>query len=256
MNRSASYGIIVTLVVMVWAAQSCSYYPLDTDVPAGVYVSYSRESIIVTDSGANSALNSGLVLYPGGLVDAAAYITIASEIASRGIPVVIARFTSNLAVTNPDAALTLVRDSGLASRWVIAGHSLGGAMAADCLYRNPGFFEGLVLLASYPPEAADLSGRDTPVLSLAGGNDMIAAVSDIQDSFDRLPPVTIAASPQPDFTLDGGPASIFHIIEGGNHAGFGNYGPQAGDGTAEITTERQWEITADYIEHFFREAGL
>ena len=37
------------------------------------------------------------------------------------------------------------------------------------------------------------------------------------------------------------------VIEGGNHAQFGNYGIQKGDGDAEITPEEQQEKTADLI---------
>lgn len=37
------------------------------------------------------------------------------------------------------------------------------------------------------------------------------------------------------------------VIEGGNHAGFGSYGAQAGDGEATISQEKQWRQTADEI---------
>ena len=37
------------------------------------------------------------------------------------------------------------------------------------------------------------------------------------------------------------------IIEGGNHAGFGNYGKQNGDGTAAISSEEQQEKTVEEI---------
>jgi len=36
------------------------------------------------------------------------------------------------------------------------------------------------------------------------------------------------------------------IIEGGNHAFFGNYGRQKGDGEAEITNESQIEAAVDF----------
>ena len=38
-----------------------------------------------------------------------------------------------------------------------------------------------------------------------------------------------------------------YCIEGGNHAWFGNYGEQEGDGTAEISKEEQQEQTVDSI---------
>lgn len=39
-------------------------------------------------------------------------------------------------------------------------------------------------------------------------------------------------------------------IEGGNHAQFGNYGPQKGDLPATISTQEQQRQTAEAIEAF------
>jgi len=44
----------------------------------------------------------------------------------------------------------------------------------------------------------------------------------------------------------------FNIIKGGNHAGFGNYGPQEGDGESEISKQEQWNQTVDYIINFIQ----
>ena len=41
-----------------------------------------------------------------------------------------------------------------------------------------------------------------------------------------------------------------YVIEGGNHALFGSYGIQKGDGKALITPKKQWEETADCIIDF------
>ncbi|MBQ6398058.1 MAG: carboxymethylenebutenolidase, partial [Oscillospiraceae bacterium] len=35
-----------------------------------------------------------------------------------------------------------------------------------------------------------------------------------------------------------------YVIEGGNHAQFGSYGTQKGDGAALIPPEQQWDETA------------
>ena len=37
------------------------------------------------------------------------------------------------------------------------------------------------------------------------------------------------------------------VIEGGNHAQFGSYGKQRGDGEAAIPPEEQWTQAADFI---------
>jgi hypothetical protein len=40
------------------------------------------------------------------------------------------------------------------------------------------------------------------------------------------------------------------VIQGGNHAGFGNYGLQKGDGNADITSDQQQEGTAQAFAEF------
>ena len=42
------------------------------------------------------------------------------------------------------------------------------------------------------------------------------------------------------------------IIEGGNHAQFGDYGEQKGDGKANITAEKQQALTAEAISSFVK----
>ena len=42
------------------------------------------------------------------------------------------------------------------------------------------------------------------------------------------------------------------ILEGGNHAGFGLYGRQDGDGTAAITSQEQMEQTAKLFAAFVK----
>ncbi len=41
--------------------------------------------------------------------------------------------------------------------------------------------------------------------------------------------------------------SYYYVIQGGNHAGFGNYGPQHGDSDAEVTKEEQQKQTVEFI---------
>ncbi len=36
-------------------------------------------------------------------------------------------------------------------------------------------------------------------------------------------------------------------INGGNHAQFGSYGVQKGDGAASISADEQWKITVDTV---------
>jgi pimeloyl-ACP methyl ester carboxylesterase len=79
---------------------------------------------------------------------------------------------------------------------------------------------GLVLWASYPPENNPLNDRDLPVLSIYGTKDM--GLEGIEANRGLLPPDT-----------------QWVVMEGGNHAQFGWYGPQPGDGEATISREAQ-----------------
>ena len=42
----------------------------------------------------------------------------------------------------------------------------------------------------------------------------------------------------------------FIVIQGGNHAQFGDYGPQPGDNPATISPESQWQQTTDATVQF------
>ena len=101
-------------------------------------------------------------------------------------------------------------------------------MAAQYAGANPENVDGLVLWASYPAGSNDLSGSGLQVISIYATNDGLATIQDIEASRPNLPDNT-----------------RFVAIIGGNHAGFGWYGPQNGDGEAEIAkTEQQGQIVS------------
>lgn len=164
----------------------------------------------------------GLILYPGGRVDPRSYAPLAHQIAAQGYLVIIPPMPLNLAVFNPNAAAEIMAAYPQTLRWVIGGHSLGGAMAANYVFTHPEDTRivGLLLWASYPAENNPLRERNLPVLSIYGTADMGRAA--IEASPSRLPSAT-----------------RWVIIEGGNHAQFGWYGPQPGDGTATLSREAQ-----------------
>jgi len=87
-----------------------------------------------------------------------------------------------------------------------------------------------VLLAAYPTESADLSASGLLVLSALGDNDLIVDDGVWQGARALLPSDT-----------------EYLLIEGGNHAGFGNYGEQPGDGAASITPTEQQAATIDAV---------
>ncbi|NIR65201.1 MAG: alpha/beta hydrolase, partial [candidate division Zixibacteria bacterium] len=72
----------------------------------------------------------GLILYPGGRVEALAYAPTARAIAEHGFLVVLPEMRLNLAVFSPDITEEIIASYPDIDTWAIGGHSLGGAMAA------------------------------------------------------------------------------------------------------------------------------
>ena len=111
---------------------------------------------------------AAVVYYPGGHVDARSYAPYARDIAAQGYLVVIPVMPLSLAVLSPDAADKVVAAHPGVSRWVIGGHSLGGAMAGQYVGKHPGAMDGLVLLGAYVPEGNDLSRAGIQALTQVG----------------------------------------------------------------------------------------
>jgi dienelactone hydrolase len=172
---------------------------------------------------------AGFVFYPGGLVDPAAYAPLMQRLADGGVLAIIAPMPLDLAVFDIGAAGDVFAAYPDIDRWVIGGHSLGGAMAAQYVSGDPDAVDGIVFLASYPAESTDLSALSVEVTSIYGTADGVAG-DVFEDSLGRLPD-----------------DAELVVLEGGNHAQFGNYGPQDGDGTARIGRDEQQRLTADAI---------
>ena len=111
--------------------------------------------------------------------------------------------------------------------WYIGGHSLGGAMAASYAANHSEQLTGVILFAAYPTKMLDASLTE---ISIYGSED---GVLNMQN-------VGAGKAYAPD-------AFYEYVIEGGNHAQFGNYGKQKGDGEAAISAQEQQRRTVDFI---------
>ncbi len=172
---------------------------------------------------ADSSRATGVIFYPGGRVDYRAYAPLALALSKAGFPVYLLKMPLNLAVFDPNAALRIVESHPEIRRWAIGGHSLGGSMAAFTIFEHPDLAADLFLLASYPAQNNNLSDRsDLRVLSISASMDGLATPQKIAQSRALLPP----------------DAQYLEIV-GGNHAYFGYYGEQPGDGQAVISREAQ-----------------
>ncbi len=139
-----------------------------------------------------------------------AYLPLLEQLRENGLTCVLVKMPFRLAVFDIRAANAVYGRFPSISRWYLAGHSLGGAMASSYVPGNENKLAGLILLGTYPV-------NDSPIPTLA-----IYGSEDLQLDLSKL--TTVANQLE---------------IQGGNHAYFGNYGEQTGDGTAAISREEQ-----------------
>ncbi|MBU3182981.1 alpha/beta fold hydrolase [Clostridium psychrophilum] len=184
----------------------------------------------------NKIITKGLIIYPGGKVAPQAYAPLAEKLAESGLKVVIVPMPLNLAVFSPNKAEKVIEKYPKIRQWYIAGHSLGGVMAAQFAYKNQDKINGLILLASYPQKSSNLSSSVLKVLSIYGTRDGFVGKDKIDDSKKLLPKST-----------------KWIPIKGGNHSQNGWYGLQKGDNTATITREDQQNIIGKSIVKFISE---
>ena len=162
--------------------------------------------------------DAALVFYPGGKVEAAAYAPMMRKLAAAGMDACLVKMPLRLAVFDINAADRVMARHEYA-HWYVGGHSLGGVMAAMYAANHGDALDGVILLAAYPIKPLDDRLR---VISLYGSEDGVLNAKRYADSRRYFPSDTVE-----------------HVIPGGNHAGFGNYGAQRGDGIATLSREAQ-----------------
>lgn len=182
--------------------------------------------------------DTALIFYPGAKVQDIAYAPLLKELAENGVDCYLVHMPGNLAIFGVDEAEEMMQDAASKNRsyehWYLAGHSLGGAMAATFAASHSEELDGLIFLGAYSTK--DLSQTDLRILSLYGSEDLVLNREKLAESHDLMPA---------DFTE--------YVIEGGNHAQYGDYGVQKGDGTATISAEEQRHIVTEKILTFLSE---
>ena len=166
-----------------------------------------------------------IIIVPGGKVKPESYQYLAIKLALSGYDVTIVKTIFNLAILTPNYGARFLKE-GIDN--VVIGHSLGGTVGSMFSSNDVRVTE-LIFLASYP--ISDVS--DKRVLVITGEFDTILDIEDVEKSENLLPD---------DYAL--------YEILGGNHAQFGWYGPQKGDGTAVISTKAQQDTLVDLILNF------
>ncbi len=177
-------------------------------------------------------IRDALIFYPGGKVEATAYLPLLTTLAADGIDCFLLQVPLNLAIFDVDAAGP-VQAAYSYDRWYVGGHSLGGVCAAMYAAENADRLSGLILLAAYSTKPID---PRLSVLELHGSEDRVLDMGKLLENRPNLP--ASARSEE---------------LPGGNHAQFGDYGLQKGDGTAAVSRAEQIRWTADRIEEMILE---
>lgn len=194
---------------------------------AGVVILQKDDQIIFEPEQAKA----GMIFYPGGKVAFESYAPLMEACAESGILCVVPHMPGNLAVLDQNAADGIKEQYPQVASWYLAGHSLGGTIAAIYLGDHAEEYDGLILLASY--STTDLSKTNLNVLTVYGSEDGVMNREKYEACKFMLPP-----------------GFEERIIDGGCHAYFGDYGEQAGDGTPTITMQEQQRQTVQAIVNF------
>lgn len=239
-TRMKKTGYIILLLIMILTGAMLVYLNDSyAALPMAEEAFISDESVIVEQiEGAvvfmPQEVKCGLIFYPGGKVAHEAYGLLMNAYAKEGMACILVEMPFDLAVFNMNAADTYRYLYPEIESWYIGGHSLGGAMAASYLEEHLEEYEGLILCAAY--SMVDYSATELKVVSMFGSNDEVLNLKKYEECSKNLPK---------DFSE--------LIIEGGNHAFFGTYGLQEGDGTATIDNNSQIASAVKFTMESIRE---
>lgn len=240
MESKIKYIVITLLAGLILAVAAFTYYvsdyyPADDAARAALtgnasYTVVNNDDSITFTPTINQS-TTGIIIYPGGKVEAESYSILASRLAANGYTTVIVKMPFNLAFFGVNKADTVVASHPEITSWVMAGHSLGGVFASDYAVNHPEKIKGVIYLAAYP--SANASNATFKALSIRGSQDALTTSEDIAANLNKFPANT-----------------TFVTISGGNHYNVGDYGVQAGDNNGTITRQQQQIETVNYMLQF------
>lgn len=222
---TVALGIVVLLLAVCAGAffwYVSDYYPAE-DVALEVMAQDSgitvQDNLTILSPSVPS--DTAIIFYPGAKVEAEAYLPLLDQIRQTGVTCILVHMPFHMAIFDADAAEGVMEQFPEIQHWYMAGHSMGGAMASRFAADHLEEIDGLILLGAY------IYGDypDEKALTVYGSLNQ-----SVEDHIDYTENIV--------------------EIEGGNHAQFGNYGPQKEDLPATISTEEQQAQTVDAIEQF------
>ena len=223
-------GIIIVIIALVFcgAYYVNDYYHADENAlkymngTDNVSISKISNGLFIDGEGNDTAV----IFYPGAKVEYTSYLPLLTRLAGEGVDCFLVEMPLNIAFLGEDSADEIIGNYNY-THYYMAGHSLGGAVAANYI-KDTNNTDGLILLESYSTNRIS-----KPVLSVYGSEDEVLNMEKY-DEFKSL--------------MGDGLSEV--VIDGGNHAQVGDYGTQSGDGVAEISPENQQKQIVDAVIDF------
>lgn len=236
MKKLLTYGVgglVATLVLVMGGWLAWSKANEAAPAPEAVAALQSDDRVTVEDGEfivfrpAGAMPTTGVIVYPGAGCDVRGYSPVLRRLASRGYLVVAVPMPLNMAIFGANRADDVRAEFPDVERWVIAGHSMGGAMAARYAHAHPDDLAGLIIWDSRPAESDTLVDLKYPVWHIH------RATADGRppekfEKYRNLFPAT----------------STWVPIPGGIHMQFGSFdgGTYQEEWTAKITREQQQDL--------------
>ncbi len=227
-----TFLVLLSIFLMVLLViRQLTYAPLSSNLAILTldHVEDHGHAIVLDPAG---DVKATIIFYPGGFVEPESYLLLANALTFKDYRVIVVRIPLNLAILGINRANDVLE--WVEGPLILAGHSLGGASAAFYVDSHRDLVDGLILMAAYPADSIDLKDLPLAVLSIQADQDAIIDRDALERTKSQLPPHT-----------------VFETIEGGDHAGFGSYGDQRGDGEASISRDAQRALIVDFIETWF-----
>ena len=227
--KRIALGLVLVVALIVIGFVAWAETPLGPS-PEAITALQSDANVTVTTDNfitfqpVNLKPSTAFIFYPGGRVDYRSYAAPLRAIAEQGYLVVLLPVRLNLAFFDINAAEPVFEEYPEIKHWAVGGHSLGGVASALFAKDHPQV-EGLVFWASYPADDS-LKNNSLKMISIYGTEDMAG-----MGKFDETKSFLTADAQ-------------YVVIDGGNHAQFGDYGPQPGDNAALISrADQQAQVT-------------
>ena len=247
-------SIILVLITLIYIIIYFSVYRANFNIKnLNSYESkyldiYENRRYIYIEPKGISKPSTGIIFYPGGLIEEEAYLPLLVELGKDGYGVYIVKSLMNIPILNSDSAENIIGENKF-ENYILMGHSLGGTSLLKYFSKqtnNSKKVDRIILLASYSDgkyifdsQRNDNYKRDISVLSIVGSNDNVINIHKYEKDKINLPYNT-----------------EYFVIEGGNHSYFGNYGRHKNDNEAYISLEEQQYNTIKKIEEFLNESNV